>query len=89
MFGSMNSPSQLGWPASGDDACGQHWKGISCSGNRVTEIKLPGLGLTGTLGYQLQTLTSVINLDMSNNNLGAPYHINFLPNVQRLNLTNN
>ncbi|XP_028752229.1 protein STRUBBELIG-RECEPTOR FAMILY 7 [Neltuma alba] len=89
MFGSMNSPSQLGWPASGDDACGQHWKGISCSGNRVTEIKLPGLGLTGTLGYQLQTLTSVINLDMSNNNLGGTIPYQLPPNVQRLNLANN
>ncbi|KAF7843704.1 protein STRUBBELIG-RECEPTOR FAMILY 7-like [Senna tora] len=89
MFSTMNSPSQLGWPADGDDPCGQHWKGITCSGNRVSEIKLPGLALTGSLGYQLQTLTSVTNLDMSNNNLGGTIPYQLPPNVQRLNLANN
>ncbi|RYR33299.1 hypothetical protein Ahy_A10g047864 isoform F [Arachis hypogaea] len=34
LFQSMNSPSQLGWQASGDDPCGQYWKGITCS-NRI------------------------------------------------------
>ncbi|RYR34286.1 hypothetical protein Ahy_A10g049061 isoform B [Arachis hypogaea] len=34
LFQSMNSPSQLGWQASGDDPCGQYWKGITCSNNR-------------------------------------------------------
>lgn len=38
MFSTMNSPSQLGWPADGDDPCGQSWKGISCVGNRVSEM---------------------------------------------------
>jgi len=37
MFQSMNSPSQLNW--NGDDPCGQQsWQGITCSGNRVTEM---------------------------------------------------
>ncbi|XP_061340899.1 protein STRUBBELIG-RECEPTOR FAMILY 7 isoform X2 [Gastrolobium bilobum] len=89
MFQSMNSPSQLNWPANGDDPCGQSWKGITCSGNRVTEIKLPGLGLTGSLGYQLQGLTSVTNLDLSNNNLGGTMPYQLPPNVQHLNLANN
>ncbi|XP_057439744.1 protein STRUBBELIG-RECEPTOR FAMILY 6-like isoform X2 [Lotus japonicus] len=85
----MNSPSQLGWPANGDDPCGQSWKGITCSGNRVTEIKLSNLGLTGTLAYGLQALTSVTSLDMSGNNLigNIPYQLP--PNVQRLNLAYN
>ena len=38
LFGSMNSPSQVGWPANGDDPCGQYWKGITCLNNRVTEM---------------------------------------------------
>nr|ACM89564.1 leucine-rich repeat transmembrane protein kinase [Glycine max] len=56
----MNSPSQLNW--NGDDPCGQSWQGITCSGNRVTEIKLPGRSLSGSLGYQLEPLSSVTNL---------------------------
>ncbi|XP_027337896.1 protein STRUBBELIG-RECEPTOR FAMILY 6-like isoform X2 [Abrus precatorius] len=87
MFQSMNSPPQLNW--NGDDPCGQSWKGITCSGNRVTEIKLPGLGLTGSMGYQLQSLTSATILDLSNNNLGATIPYQLPPNLQHLNLANN
>lgn len=39
MFTSMNSPSQLtGWTATGGDPCGQSWKGVTCSGSRVTQL---------------------------------------------------
>jgi hypothetical protein len=39
IFQSVNSPPQLGWPANGDDdPCGQSWKGITCSANRVTQM---------------------------------------------------
>ncbi|RYR61913.1 hypothetical protein Ahy_A04g019165 [Arachis hypogaea] len=39
LFQSMISPSQLGWQVSDDDLCGQYWKGITCSNNRI-DIKL-------------------------------------------------
>ncbi|PON57707.1 Mitogen-activated protein kinase kinase kinase [Parasponia andersonii] len=90
MFTSMNSPGQLsGWNANGDDPCGQNWRGVTCSGQRVTEIKLPNLGLSGSIGYQLTSLTSVTNLDLGNNNLngGIPYALP--PNLTRLNLGGN
>eukprot|EP00258_Populus_trichocarpa_P014562 XP_006369070.2 protein STRUBBELIG-RECEPTOR FAMILY 6 [Populus trichocarpa] len=90
MFSSMNSPGQLTqWSANGDDPCGQNWKGITCSGSRVTEIKLPGLALSGSLGYQLDSLTAVMNLDLSNNNLAGALPYQLPPNLQRLNLANN
>ncbi|KAB5574079.1 hypothetical protein DKX38_001273 [Salix brachista] len=90
MFNSMNSPGQLTqWSGNGDDPCGQNWKGITCSGSRVTEIKLPGLGLSGSLGYQLNSLTAVTNLDLSNNNLADAIPYQLPPNLQRLNLANN
>ncbi|PIN23864.1 Serine/threonine protein kinase [Handroanthus impetiginosus] len=41
MYSGMNSPSQLdGWKSSGGDPCDDFWKGISCSGSKVTEIEL-------------------------------------------------
>ncbi|KAF7813955.1 protein STRUBBELIG-RECEPTOR FAMILY 7-like [Senna tora] len=89
MFTGMNSPSQLGWPANSDDPCGQSWKGITCSGNRVTEIKLNNLGLSGSFGFQLQTMTSVTNLDMSYNNFGNSIPYQLPPNLKTLNLANN
>lgn len=90
MYTSLNSQPQLtGWSANGDDPCGQSWKGVTCSGQRVTEIKLSGLGLSGSYGYQLGSLTSTTVLDLSNNNLagGIPYGLP--PNLTRLNLGGN
>ncbi|XP_045794827.1 protein STRUBBELIG-RECEPTOR FAMILY 7-like isoform X2 [Trifolium pratense] len=92
IFQSLNSPPQLGWPANGDDdddPCGQSWKGITCSANRVTQIQLSNLALTGTLAYGLQGLTSLTTLDMSNNNLVGTIPYQLPPNVQRLNFAYN
>ncbi|ONK75162.1 uncharacterized protein A4U43_C03F14000 [Asparagus officinalis] len=92
LFTSLNSPGQLnGWKASGGDPCGESWKGITCSGSSVTEIKLSNLGLSGTLSYNMDTMNSVVELDMSGNSLGnggqIPY--NLPKNLKRLNLANN
>lgn len=90
LYSSLNSPGQLTkWNANGGDPCGESWTGITCSGNRVTEIKISGLGLSGSLGYQLTSLTSVTNFDISNNNLGNQLPFQLPPNVQRLNLAAN
>ncbi|XP_073000626.1 protein STRUBBELIG-RECEPTOR FAMILY 5-like isoform X1 [Typha latifolia] len=90
MYGSLNSPSQLtGWSSSGGDPCGKGWKGITCSGSSVTEISLSGLGLTGTLGYQLSSLTSVTNFDVSKNNLQGDIPYQLPPNAVHMNLAGN
>ncbi|XP_052148534.1 protein STRUBBELIG-RECEPTOR FAMILY 7-like [Oryza glaberrima] len=90
-YTSLNSPSQLtNWVAQNGDPCGQSWLGITCSGSRVITIKLPGMGLKGTLGYNMNVMTALVELDASNNNLGGgdiPY--NLPPNLERLNLENN
>ncbi|KAL6996171.1 Protein STRUBBELIG-REPTOR FAMILY 6 [Sarracenia purpurea var. burkii] len=90
MYSSLNSPSQLTkWTSSAGDPCGDSWRGISCSGSRVTEIKLSGLGLSGSVGYQLTSLTSVTNFDLSNNNIGNQIPYQLPPNLQQLNLAGN
>ncbi|CAA7408318.1 unnamed protein product [Spirodela intermedia] len=90
MYNSLNSPSSLtGWTSSGGDPCGQRWKGIKCSGPSVTEIKLSGLGLTGSIGYQLSSLTSVTHLDMSMNNLRGDIPYQLPPNALHINLARN
>ncbi|XVF87006.1 hypothetical protein PTKIN_Ptkin18bG0085900 [Pterospermum kingtungense] len=90
MFSSLNSPSQLtGWTASNGDPCGQSWKGVTCSGQRVTEIKLSNLGLSGSWGYNFQSLTSLKELDLSHNNFAGDISYNIPQNLQRLNLAYN
>ncbi|KAK4427461.1 protein STRUBBELIG-RECEPTOR FAMILY 6 [Sesamum alatum] len=90
MYTSLNSPQQLtNWKPNGGDPCSESWKGVTCSGSKVTEIKIPGLALTGNMGYQLDRLTSVTTFDISNNNLGNQIPFQLPPNVQRLNLAGN
>ncbi|KAK4354547.1 hypothetical protein RND71_026741 [Anisodus tanguticus] len=89
LYTSLNSPGQLAkWSANGGDPCGEPWIGITCVGNKVTEIKISGLGLSGLLGSQLDSLKSVNNFDISNNNMGSQLPFQLPPNVQRLNLAN-
>ncbi|WVZ58731.1 hypothetical protein U9M48_008971 [Paspalum notatum var. saurae] len=93
LFTSMNSPGQLqGWKVSGGDPCGESWQGITCSGSSVTAIKLSGLSLSGNLAYNMNTMDSLVELDMSQNNLGGGQQIPYnLPNkkLERLNLAGN
>jgi hypothetical protein len=87
MFSSLNSPGQLTkWTSTGGDPCGESWRGVTCSGSKVTEIKLSGLGLSGSMGYQLASMTSITTFDMSNNNIGNQIPYALPPNVQSLNL---
>ncbi|CAL5061621.1 unnamed protein product [Urochloa decumbens] len=90
-YTTMNSPPQLtNWVSQNGDPCGQSWLGVTCSGSRVTTIKLSGMQLNGTLGYNMNQLTSLVQLDMSNNDLGGsdiPY--NLPPNLESLNLASN
>ncbi|XP_015689454.2 protein STRUBBELIG-RECEPTOR FAMILY 8-like [Oryza brachyantha] len=91
LYSSWNSPSQLaGWSAAGGgDPCGAGWQGVTCSGAGVTEIRLAGLGLDGTLGYELSSLFSLKTLDLSNNHLHGSIPYQLPPNLTYLNLANN
>ena len=91
MYTSLNSPSQLsGWKSSGGDPCGHDsWEGIKCSGSSVTEIDLSNLGLSGSMGYQLSSLTSVTYFDLSNNNLNGQIPYQLPPNARTIDLSKN
>ncbi|KAF3432314.1 hypothetical protein FNV43_RR27054 [Rhamnella rubrinervis] len=90
MYTSLNSPSKLsGWKSSGGDPCGDSWQGIKCTDSSVTKIDLSGLGLTGSMGYQLSSLTSVTHFDLSKNNIKGDIPYQLPPNVQHLDLSKN
>ncbi|CAH9114297.1 unnamed protein product [Cuscuta epithymum] len=90
LYTSLNSPSQLiGWKAKEGDPCDESWKGVICVGSSVVSIEISGLGLNGTLGYLLNSLTSLKELDMSGNNIHDLIPYQLPPNLRRLNLANN
>ncbi|GAU46535.1 hypothetical protein TSUD_350700 [Trifolium subterraneum] len=70
LFQSMNSPSQLNWQTNGNnDPCGQSWTGITCSGNRITEINLANNNFNGGIPYVFSDIPSLISLNLAHNQL--------------------
>ncbi|URE47136.1 leucine-rich repeat receptor-like protein kinase [Musa troglodytarum] len=56
-----------------DDPCGDNWEGITCEDSRVKKLKLFNMGIEGTLGSDIQSLSELEQLDLSyNRNLGGP-----------------
>ncbi|KAJ4982478.1 hypothetical protein NE237_033315 [Protea cynaroides] len=90
LYTSLNSPSQLtGWKSSGGDPCGESWKGLTCEGSAVVSVVVPGLGLSGTMGYLLSDLLSLKTLDLSDNNIHDSIPFQLPPNLTSLNLASN
>ncbi|KAL0426597.1 UNVERIFIED_CONTAM: Receptor protein kinase TMK1 [Sesamum latifolium] len=58
----------LNWPDNGDDPCGPpSWPHIFCSGNRVSQIQVGGLGLKGPLPQNFNHLSMLQNLGLQHN----------------------
>lgn len=90
LYSSWNSPAQLtGWSAAGGDPCGAAWAGVTCSGTAVTSIKLSGMELNGTLGYELSSLQALKTMDLSNNFLHDSIPYQLPSNLTYLNLAKN
>ncbi|KAK1420751.1 hypothetical protein QVD17_22597 [Tagetes erecta] len=83
LYRSFNTPPQLkGWNSSGGDPCQESWSGVSCSGSSIIQIKLDNQNISGSLGYQLNNLLHLKQLDVSNNSIYGE-----IPNSLPLNLT--
>ncbi|WVZ54722.1 hypothetical protein U9M48_005480 [Paspalum notatum var. saurae] len=71
------------------------WTGVTCGGHlsphRVTALRLPGLGLTGSLSPHIGNLTYLSVLDLSGNNLEGeiPPSIASCNVLRKLNLSTN
>ncbi|KAL2229263.1 receptor protein kinase TMK1 [Sesamum indicum] len=58
----------LNWPDNGDDPCGPpNWPHIFCSGSRVSQIQVRGLGLKGPLPQNFNQLSMLQNLGLQHN----------------------
>lgn len=70
------------------------WKGVSCRGDNVTALDLPGLGLQGTLPQGLEDLLLLQRLNLSSNAFTGPVPPSWLepptlPTLDVCDLSNN
>ncbi|XP_010262997.1 PREDICTED: receptor protein kinase TMK1-like [Nelumbo nucifera] len=64
----LENPELLKWPSNGDDPCGPPlWPHVFCSGNRISQIQVQGLGLKGPLPQNFNELKMLSNLGLQRN----------------------
>ncbi|KQK15717.1 protein STRUBBELIG-RECEPTOR FAMILY 3 [Brachypodium distachyon] len=89
LYTALGSPALPGWVANGGDPCTENWQGVTCVMTNITNIKLTGISLAGQLGNTLANFTSLISLDLSNNNIAGTIPDNLPVTVQQLFLSGN
>lgn len=68
----MKNADLLQWPDGGTDPCGQKWLHIYCTGSRVSQIQVQGLGLEGPLPSNFNQLTELVNIGLQRNKFSGP-----------------
>ncbi|KAK4741923.1 hypothetical protein SAY87_025511 [Trapa incisa] len=69
----LDNPELLEWPVNGDDPCGPpKWPHVYCSGDRITQIQVQGLGLEGQLPPNFNQLTMLSNIGLQRNGFYGP-----------------
>lgn len=64
----LENAELLQWPANGDDPCGTpRWPHVYCTGDRVTQIQVQGLGLKGPLPENFNQLSKLFNIGLQKN----------------------
>ncbi|VAH28918.1 unnamed protein product [Triticum turgidum subsp. durum] len=89
LYTALGSPSLPGWVTNGGDPCVENWQGVGCAASNITAITLSGISLGGQLGNTLANFTSIITLELSNNNIGGTIPDNLPVTLQRFFLSGN
>ena len=78
--------NNTGWSNPDSDPCADGWFGVSCNFDQVTEVSLPGNGLSGTVN--LAYMPNLRSLDVSDNALTG-LTLSNLPELQSLEADDN
>ncbi|XP_009767611.1 receptor-like kinase TMK4 [Nicotiana tabacum] len=69
---SLENSELLDWPVNGNDPCGPPvWPHIICTGNKIQQIQVMGLGLKGSLPQKFNQLSKLTNLGLQRNQFGG------------------
>ncbi|RRT63549.1 hypothetical protein B296_00020816, partial [Ensete ventricosum] len=70
-YAALGSPPLPGWVPNGGDPCLENWQGVQCVASNITGIVINAANLGGQLGDGLGNFSSIITIDLSNNNIGG------------------
>lgn len=88
LYVALGSPPLEGWKAEGGDPCLEQWQGVSCVFSNITALQLGGMNLSGQLGSNLD-FPSIIEMDLSNNQIGGTIPSTLSPTLRNLSLSAN
>ncbi|KAL5162794.1 Protein STRUBBELIG-RECEPTOR FAMILY 8 [Glycine soja] len=88
LYVALGSPPLEGWKAIGGDPCLEQWEGVSCVFSNITALRLGGMNLSGQLGSNLD-FPSIIDMDLSNNQIGGTIPSTLSPTLRNLSLSAN
>ncbi|CAL9070041.1 unnamed protein product [Musa banksii] len=71
LYLALGFPLLPGWTAFGGDPCNDNWQGVQCVNSNISAIILNGANLGGELGDKLGNFTSLITMDLSDNQIGG------------------
>ncbi|CAL9096120.1 unnamed protein product [Musa textilis] len=71
LYVSLGLPPLPEWTSLGGDPCNDGWQGVECVNSNITAIILNAANLGGELGDKLANFTSLITMDLSNNQIGG------------------
>ncbi|URD82122.1 strubbelig-receptor family [Musa troglodytarum] len=71
LYLALGFPLLPGWTAFGGDPCNDNWQGVQCVNSNISAIILDGANLGGELGDKLGNFTSLITMDLSDNQIGG------------------
>ncbi|GAA0159759.1 hypothetical protein LIER_16465 [Lithospermum erythrorhizon] len=71
LYASLGNPPLLGWKLAGGDPCGENWQGVQCVNANITGLDLNGANLGGLLTDELGAFPSILQIDLSNNQIGG------------------
>lgn len=68
----LKNPELLKWPENDADPCGSKWPHLVCKNNRVSQIQVQNMGLSGPLPQNLNQLSMLTDLGLQRNNFTGP-----------------
>ncbi|KAL3522219.1 hypothetical protein ACH5RR_015053 [Cinchona calisaya] len=90
LYAALGYPRLAGWIPFGGDPCGlMGWQGVLCVNANVTGIVLSGMDLEGELSANLGLFSSIIQIDLSNNQIGGSIPSDLPATIRNFSLSDN